>query len=88
MIFINLIPHGNFPGLSPEGQMIAVIVGLLVFLVGYGWYLTFGPGGEKLVDGIDEHAKMHELGIAHGHEGKALWVKQKGVEHPKHTHET
>ena len=27
---------------------------------------------EDLKDAIDEHAKMHELGIAHGHTGKKL----------------
>ena len=75
MTFINLIPHGNYPGLSPEGQIIAIIVALLFFLVGYGLYLTFGPGSKELVDGIDEHAKMHELGIAHGHEGKRILMK-------------
>ena len=47
-------------------------VGLLLFLVGYGLYLTFGAGKEDLKDAIDEHAKMHELGIAHGHTGKKL----------------
>ena len=75
MTFINLIPHGNFPGLSPEGQMIVIILALLFFLVGYGLYLTFGEGAKTLTDGIDEHAKMHELGIAHGHEGKRLVMK-------------
>ena len=35
-----------------------------------GLYLTFGPGGEQLTDPIGEHAKMHELGIAHGHTPK------------------
>ena len=69
MIFSNMIPHGNYEGLPPEGQLIAVILGLLAFLVGYGLYLTFGSGNEELRDPIDEHAKMHELGIAHGHGG-------------------
>ena len=69
MIFINLIPHGNYQGLSPEGQMVAIIVGLLFFVMGYGLYLTIGPGKKDLRDPIDEHAKMHELGIAHGHGG-------------------
>ena len=68
-MFANLIPHGNLPGLSPEGQKIASIVGLLFFLMGYGLYLTIGPGKVDLRDPIDEHAKMHELGIAHGHGG-------------------
>ena len=82
MIFINLIPHGNFSGLTPEGQMIAIIIGLLAFLVGYGLYLTFGSGNQELKDPIDEHSKMHELGIAHGHEGKRLVMKAD----QKHSH--
>ena len=40
---------------------------VLVSMVIYGLYLTFGKGKEGLRDEIDEHAKMHELGIAHGH---------------------
>ena len=87
MTFINLIPHGNYPGLSPEGQIIAIIVALLFFLVGYGLYLTFGPGKEELKDPIDEHAKMHELGIAHGHEGKRAYVSSVKKDYPKHKHD-
>ena len=70
MIYLfNTIPHGNYAGLSPEGQMVAIIVGLLFFVMGYGLYLTVGPCKTDLRDPIDEHAKMHELGIAHGHGG-------------------
>ena len=76
------IPHGNYGGLPPEGQLVAVILILLAFLVGYGLYLTFGSGNEELRDPIDEHAKMHELGIAHGHEGKRLIMKAD----QKHSH--
>jgi len=47
--------------------LIAVVV---VGLLGYGIYMTFGKGKEGLRDEIDEHAKMHELGIAHGHTPK------------------
>ena len=32
-------------------------------------YTTIGPGKVDLRDPIDEHAKMHEMGIAHGHGG-------------------
>ena len=67
-----LISHGTYKGLPPQGQLIAIILGLLLFLVGYGIYLTFGAGKEDLKDAIDEHAKMHELGIAHGHNGSKL----------------
>ena len=50
--------------------IVFIIVGLLFFVMGYGIYLTFGPGKKDLRDPIDEHAKMHELGIAHGHSGR------------------
>ena len=51
--------------------VVYIIVGLLFFLLGWGIWLTFGPGKEELRDSIDEHAKMHELGIAHGHGGNS-----------------
>jgi len=56
--------------LPPQGQLVVIIVAILVLLMAYGIYATFGPGGEELRDTIDEHAKMHELGIAHGHSKK------------------
>ena len=47
---------------------IVIIIGVILFaLVTYGIYLSFVSGSEDLRDSIDEHAKMHELGIAHGH---------------------
>ena len=67
--------------------LVYIIVALLIFLLGWGLYLTFGPGKEDLKDGIAEHARMHEMGIAHGHEGKALWVEKKGVDMPEHDHD-
>ena len=43
-------------------------IGLLLFgSVGYGIYTTVGPSSYKLRDTIKEHARLHELGIAHGH---------------------
>ena len=55
--------------------LVFIIVGLLFFVMGYGIYLTFGPGKKDLRDTIDEHAKMHELGIAHGHTPKGIIKK-------------
>ena len=58
---------------STDPTLMAVIGGIVVLLlsfIGYGVYASFGPGSKKLRDTIDEHAKMHELGIAHGHGGK------------------
>ena len=86
MIFINLIPHGN---LTPD-QGFILFFGLLLFgLVGYGLYLTFGSGKKDLRDQIDEHAKMHELGIAHGHEGKRAVMTKRAQEqdYPQHKHD-
>ena len=61
-----IIPHLN---LTPD-QGFILFFGLVVLsLVVYGLYLTFGAGKKNLRDQIDEHAKMHELGIAHGHGG-------------------
>ena len=43
-------------------------IGVLLFgAIGYGIYTTVGPKSSELRDTIKEHAKMHELGIAHGH---------------------
>ena len=50
--------------------LVFIIAGLLLLLVVGGVWLTFGPGGKDVRDPIDEHSKMHELGIAHGHSPK------------------
>ena len=43
-------------------------IGLFLFgSIGYGIYTTVGPSSYKLRDTIKEHARLHELGIAHGH---------------------
>ena len=67
--------------------IVYIIVALLLFLLGWGIYLTFGPGKEELRDQIDEHAKMHELGIAHGHEGRRAYVTEAKKDYPKHKHD-
>ena len=54
--------------------IVFIIVGILFTLVGVGIWFTFGPGGKKVRDPIAEHARMHELGIAHGHEGKEVYM--------------
>jgi len=99
MIFLSKPSVYNLPGtwekqpmiqhlnLTPD-QGFILFFGLLLFgLVGWGLYLTFGPGKEDLKDQIDEHAKMHELGIAHGHEGKRAYVTSAKKDYPKHKHE-
>ena len=42
-------------------------VGILLFgSIGYGIYTTVGPSSYILRVTIEEHVRMHELGIAHG----------------------
>ena len=77
-----LIPHLN---LTPDQGLILFFGLLLGSLVAYGIFLTFGPGKKDLRDAIDEHAKMHELGIAHGHGGNKEAYEMSGK--LKHTHE-
>jgi hypothetical protein len=72
MFFLNLIPHGTYDGLSPEGQMVAIIGLILLFLISYGLHLTVGAGSNTLRDTIKEHARMHDLGIAHSHKESYL----------------
>ena len=48
--------------------MIGMILFFLFGSVAYGMYNSFGPGSKTLTDSIDEHARMHELGIAHTHD--------------------
>ena len=46
-------------------------LGLLLFgSIGYGIYKTVGPSSNKLRDKIQEHTKMNDLGISHGHNGR------------------
>tara|TARA_B100001989_G_scaffold167980_1_gene120999 strand:- start:709 stop:978 length:270 start_codon:yes stop_codon:yes gene_type:complete len=60
-----IIPHGHLG----QGAAFAVFFGLVVFaLTAYGIYMTFGSGRKGLKDEIKEHARMHELGIAHKHD--------------------
>ena len=64
--------------------LVFIIVGLLFLIMGYGLYLTIGPGKKDLRDPIDEHDKMHELGIAHGHGGNSEAYAMSGKLEHKH----
>ena len=77
MIFLAKPSVYTLPGtwekqpLIEPGLVIPILIAVVVIsLLGYGIYMTFGSGGKELRDEIDEHAKMHELGIAHGHNPK------------------
>ena len=76
-----IVPHLN---LTPD-QGFILFFGLIVLsLVVYGIYLTFGAGKKNLRDQIDEHSKMHELGIAHGHGGNKDAYEMSGKLEHKH----
>ena len=47
--------------------LVFIIVGILLLLVGGGLWFTVGPGKQGVRDPIAEHARKHELGIAHKH---------------------
>ena len=79
-----MIPHLN---LTPDQGLILFFGLLLLSLVAYGIYLTFGAGKKDLRDAIDEHAKMHELGIAHGHGGNKEAYEMFGKLSKNHTHD-
>ena len=76
-----LIPHAHLG----QGAAFAVFLGVVVIaLIGYGIYMTFGSGGKDLKDEIKEHAKMHEMGIAHGHNDKGTFVSVRTKHQHKH----
>ena len=53
---------------DPTLLLVLGSIGLLLFgAIAYGIYTTVGPKSSELRDTIKEHARMHELGIAHGH---------------------
>ena len=58
-----------------------IIGSLAVLLLGsllYGIYAAFGAGSVELTDQIEEHAKLHKLGIAHFHKGNGRAVARGG----------
>ena len=59
------ITHGN---LTPDQGFILFIVLTLLSLVTYAIYVSFGSGKMELRDTISEHARLHDLGIAHKHD--------------------
>tara|TARA_Y200000002_G_scaffold153543_1_gene126937 strand:+ start:895 stop:1197 length:303 start_codon:yes stop_codon:yes gene_type:complete len=98
MIFLSCPPVYHLPGtwteckkplinhlnLTPD-QGFILFFGLVVLgLIIYGLYLTVGSGKKNLRDQIDEHSKMHELGIAHGHGGNKEAYKMSGKLEHKH----
>ena len=79
-----LIPHGN---IDPQYGILVFFGVVFVSLIAYAIYLTFGSGKKNLKDQIDEHSKMHELGIAHGHKGKKHFITTNEKHNPRHKHE-
>ena len=59
------------------GSLAVLVLGSLV----YGIYTAFGAGAEDLTDQIEEHAKLHKLGIAQSHQGNGRAVARAGHPH-------
>ena len=101
MIFLSCPPVYHLPGtwtecktplinhlnLTTDQGFILFFCLLVLSLVAYGIYLTFGSGKKNLKDQIDEHSKMHELGIAHGHRGNKKAYEMSGKLNHKHDEE-
>ena len=62
------------------GSLAVAVLGTLL----YGIYTAFGAGSVQLTDQIEEHAKLHKLGIAHSHQGQGRAVARSGHSHPSH----
>ena len=60
-------------------------LGLLLFgsLV-YGIFTAFGADSAQLTDQIEEHARLHKLGIAHSHRGSGRDVARGARVHTTH----
>ena len=79
-----IIPIGHLQG----GAAFLVFIGVvLLTAIGYGLYNTFGRGGKDLKDQIKEHARMHDLGIAHGHRDGETYISTREIDNPRHHHE-
>ena len=69
-MFMRVFKFKNMVGVTKDPTLFLLLgsIGLLLFgSLGYGIYTTVGPSSYKLRDTIKEHARLHELGIAHGH---------------------
>lgn len=67
---MSILISENMVGVTKDPTLFLLLgsIGLLLFgSIGYGIYTTVGPSSYKLRDTIKEHARLHELGIAHGH---------------------
>ncbi|QNI56131.1 photosystem II reaction center assembly factor PsbN-like protein [Synechococcus sp. BIOS-E4-1] len=62
------------------GSLAALVLGTLL----YGIYTAFGAGSVQLTDQIEEHARLHKLGIAHSHQGQGRAVARGGHSHASH----
>ena len=62
------------------GSLATLLFGSLI----YGIYTAFGSGSTQLTDQIEEHARLHKLGIAHSHRGSRRDVARGAHVHPTH----
>ena len=75
-MFMQLVNH-NLSAYLMIGLLAVLLLGALL----YGIYAAFGAGAVNLTDQIEEHSRLHKLGIAHSHQGNG-----RAVAHPGHLH--
>ena len=59
------------------GSLAVLVFGALL----YGIYAAFGAGSLQLTDQIEEHSRLHKLGIAHSHQGNGRAVARGSHSH-------
>ena len=62
------------------GSLAVLVFGALL----YGIYAAFGAGSLQLTDQIEEHSRLHKLGIAHSHQGNGRAVARGSHAHSSH----
>ena len=62
------------------GSLAVLLLGTLL----YGIYTAFGAGSVQLTDQIEEHSRLHKLGIAHSHQGQGRAIARPGHAHGNH----
>ena len=76
---MEVISH-NLSAYLMIGSLALLLFGSLV----YGIYTAFGAGSAQLTDQIEEHARLHKLGIAHSHRGNGRVFARKAHVHKTH----
>ena len=75
-MLMELVNH-NLSAYLMIGSLAVLLMGALL----YGIYAAFAAGSVNLTDQIEEHSRLHKLGIAHSHQGNGRAVADAGHLH-------